>query len=59
MKVGVNLLLSNMNDTQSDQELWREHMRLADMVEPLGFDSLWGWNTTSPTTSSPPTFCKC
>lgn len=42
MKVGVNLLLSNPNDTQSDYELWREHMRLADMVEPLGFDSLWG-----------------
>ncbi len=42
MKVGINLLLSNPGDKVSDQQLWRDHLHLASLVEPLGYDSVWG-----------------
>jgi alkanesulfonate monooxygenase SsuD/methylene tetrahydromethanopterin reductase-like flavin-dependent oxidoreductase (luciferase family) len=43
MKVGVSFFCQNYFRAQKpDYELYREDLKLADMVEPLGFDSLWG-----------------
>ncbi|MBI3964704.1 MAG: LLM class flavin-dependent oxidoreductase [Chloroflexi bacterium] len=38
MRVGVALNILSVN--KSDAETFREHLALADLVEPLGFDSL-------------------
>lgn len=42
MQVGVNLLFSNPGNKRSDQQLWRDYLHLADIIEKLGFDSIWG-----------------
>src|SRR5271154_6886167 len=43
MKVGVSFFCQNYFRAQKpDHELYREDLKLADMVEPLGFDSIWG-----------------
>lgn len=53
MKIGAYFLWQNTSDwgryqskdtspqTKTDQELFDEELRLADLVEPLGFDSYW------------------
>lgn len=41
MKVGVDIIHQNLGRPQPDHEVYREEQRLADLVEPLGFDSLW------------------
>ncbi|HVA68124.1 MAG TPA: LLM class flavin-dependent oxidoreductase [Candidatus Binataceae bacterium] len=43
MKVGASFFFQNYFRAQKpDWEIYREDMTLADMVEPLGFDSIWG-----------------
>lgn len=55
MKVGVTLFCQNYEDWERfssgdfarpartpDARLWEEDLRIGDLVEPLGFDSLWG-----------------
>jgi len=42
MRVGTSFLFNNANDQFSDQELYRDQLHLVDLVEPLGFDSVWG-----------------
>jgi alkanesulfonate monooxygenase SsuD/methylene tetrahydromethanopterin reductase-like flavin-dependent oxidoreductase (luciferase family) len=41
MQVGMQLLFQNYLGRQTDEEMWRDQMHLADLAEPLGFDSLW------------------
>jgi len=43
MKVGASFFCQNYFRAQKpDWEIYREDLALADMVEPLGFDSIWG-----------------
>lgn len=41
MRVGVSFLFNNAGDRITDQELYRENLRVVDLIEPLGFDSAW------------------
>ena len=41
MHVGYGLVFQNPNNQLSDREVWRNEIRLAEMVEPMGFDSIW------------------
>src|SRR5215813_13275408 len=42
MKVGASIFCQNFYRTQvPDPDIYREDLALADMVEPLGFDSIW------------------
>jgi alkanesulfonate monooxygenase SsuD/methylene tetrahydromethanopterin reductase-like flavin-dependent oxidoreductase (luciferase family) len=41
MHTGYGLLFQNPGTQVSDREAWRNEVRLAEMVEPLGFDSVW------------------
>jgi alkanesulfonate monooxygenase SsuD/methylene tetrahydromethanopterin reductase-like flavin-dependent oxidoreductase (luciferase family) len=42
MHVGYGSVFQNPNNRLSDREVWRNEIRLAEMAEPLGFDSIWG-----------------
>jgi len=43
MKVGASFFFQNYFRAQKpDWEIYREDLALAEMVEPLGFDSIWG-----------------
>ncbi len=42
MRVGASFLFNNAHNKVSDQELYRDQLHLVDLVEPLGFDSVWG-----------------
>jgi alkanesulfonate monooxygenase SsuD/methylene tetrahydromethanopterin reductase-like flavin-dependent oxidoreductase (luciferase family) len=39
--VGYAPLFQNPGNARSDAEIYREELRLADLAEPLGFDSIW------------------
>ncbi len=42
MKVGVSLFCQNFYKTQKpDHEVYHEDLAIADLAEPLGFDSIW------------------
>ena len=41
MKVGMGILMQNPDNRRDDREVWQENLRLADLAEPLGFDSVW------------------
>lgn len=41
MHVGYAPVFQNPGHTLSDAEVYRQELRLADMAEPLGFDSIW------------------
>jgi alkanesulfonate monooxygenase SsuD/methylene tetrahydromethanopterin reductase-like flavin-dependent oxidoreductase (luciferase family) len=41
MHVGFGPLFQNPGTRLSDAEVYRQELRLADMAEPLGFDSIW------------------
>src|SRR5712692_7683913 len=42
MHVGTAVVFQNPGRMRSDHEVYRQELRLADLVEPLGFDSIWG-----------------
>jgi len=42
MHVGVAVIFQNPGKTRSDCDVYREELRLADLAEPLGFESVWG-----------------
>ena len=42
MHVGYGAVFQNPYNRLSDREVWRNEIRLAEMAEPLGFDSVWG-----------------
>jgi len=41
MHVGYGAAFQNPNNALSDAEVYRNEIRLAEMAEPLGFDSVW------------------
>ncbi|HXG17737.1 MAG TPA: LLM class flavin-dependent oxidoreductase [Methylomirabilota bacterium] len=41
MKVGVALAMQNPHCQQPDYQVYWHERRLADLTEPLGFDSFW------------------
>jgi alkanesulfonate monooxygenase SsuD/methylene tetrahydromethanopterin reductase-like flavin-dependent oxidoreductase (luciferase family) len=41
VKVGYVPVVTAVGDSKSDLQLYQEAMTMADMAEPLGFDSLW------------------
>jgi alkanesulfonate monooxygenase SsuD/methylene tetrahydromethanopterin reductase-like flavin-dependent oxidoreductase (luciferase family) len=42
MHVGYGAVFQNTDGKMSDREVWKNEIRLAEMAEPLGFDSVWG-----------------
>ena len=42
MHVGMASVFQNPQKTQTDREVYRNELRLADLAEPLGFQSIWG-----------------
>jgi len=41
MRVGYQLLFQNGHQGMSDAEMMRKELRLAEQIEPLGFDTIW------------------
>ncbi len=41
MHIGMATIAQNPFDQESDSRVYREELRLADLAEPLGFDSIW------------------
>src|SRR5262245_17674725 len=42
MRVGMATVFQNPLDQRSDHEVYVNELRLTDLAEPLGFDSVWG-----------------
>src|SRR5438093_6739365 len=42
MHVGMAVVFQNPGKARSDREVYRNELRLADLAEPLGFQSVWG-----------------
>ncbi len=42
MHVGAALVFQNPGERIPDYDVWQNELRLGDLAEPLGFDSLWG-----------------
>jgi alkanesulfonate monooxygenase SsuD/methylene tetrahydromethanopterin reductase-like flavin-dependent oxidoreductase (luciferase family) len=41
MKVAVSIFMQNTNNKWTDYEVYQNDLKLADLAEPLGFDSIW------------------
>ena len=42
MHVGMSSVFQSPKQTVSDHQIYRDELRLADLAEPLGFQSIWG-----------------
>ena len=42
MQVGMASIFQNPGRVRADREIYRSELRLADLAEPLGFQSIWG-----------------
>ena len=42
MHVGVSTVFQNPGKYLSDYQVYRNELRLADLAEPLGYESIWG-----------------
>src|SRR5499425_2335094 len=42
MQMGMASIFQNPEDHITDGEVYRNELRLANLAEPLGFDSVWG-----------------
>src|SRR5438094_7678726 len=42
MHVGMAAVFQNPGKARTDREVYRNELRLADLAEPLGFESIWG-----------------
>ena len=42
MHVGMATVFQNPHRARSDYEVYRSELRLADLADPLGFESIWG-----------------
>jgi alkanesulfonate monooxygenase SsuD/methylene tetrahydromethanopterin reductase-like flavin-dependent oxidoreductase (luciferase family) len=42
MHVGVGVIFQGQGAGRTDRNVYRNELRLADLAEPLGFESLWG-----------------
>jgi alkanesulfonate monooxygenase SsuD/methylene tetrahydromethanopterin reductase-like flavin-dependent oxidoreductase (luciferase family) len=41
MHVGMSVIFQGFGGTLSDREVWQADLRLADLAEPLGYESIW------------------
>ncbi len=41
MHVGMSVVFQNPDRARPDHEVWRDELKLADMAEPLGYQSVW------------------
>ncbi len=41
MHVGYSAFFQNLSGRHTDEEVYRHELALADLAEPLGFDSVW------------------
>jgi len=41
MHVGIGVFFQNLGGARSDQEVYAHELSVADLAEPLGFDSVW------------------
>ena len=42
MHVGMTVIFQNPEDARPDRDVYSDDLHLADLAEPLGFDSVWG-----------------
>lgn len=42
MEVGMTVIFQGTDHERSDREVYQNELRMGDLAEPLGFDSLWG-----------------
>ncbi|GIT42402.1 MAG: hypothetical protein Ct9H300mP11_03380 [Chloroflexota bacterium] len=42
MHVGTSTFFQNHRHSRSDFEVYQNELRIADLCEPLGYDSIWG-----------------
>src|SRR5687768_15526420 len=42
MHVGMAAVFQNPQKSRTDRDVYRQELRLADLAEPLGFESIWG-----------------
>ena len=42
MHVGTSIFFQNHGQTRTDLEVYQGELRLADLAEPLGYESIWG-----------------
>ncbi len=42
MRIGVGVTFQNYGESMTDAEVYRADVALADLAEPLGFESIWG-----------------
>ena len=42
MHVGMSTVFQNPDKRMADYEVYRNELRLADLAEPLGYESIWG-----------------
>jgi alkanesulfonate monooxygenase SsuD/methylene tetrahydromethanopterin reductase-like flavin-dependent oxidoreductase (luciferase family) len=42
MHVGMTAIFQNPHDARPDRDVYRDDLRLVDLAEPLGFESVWG-----------------
>ena len=42
MHVGMSTVFQNPDKGLTDYEVYRNELRLADLAEPLGYESIWG-----------------
>ena len=42
MHVGTGIIFQAQPGTRSDRDVYQQELRLGDLAEPLGFESLWG-----------------
>ena len=55
MHVGMTTFFQNIGQPISDYEVYRHEISMADLAEPLGFDSSGAPNITSTITQCAPT----
>ena len=41
MKVGGAVIFQNPHNARSDRDVYVEDLKIGDLYEPLGFDSIW------------------
>ncbi len=41
MHVGMSVVFQNPGNARPDHQVWRDELELADLAEPLGYDSVW------------------
>src|ERR1700733_918120 len=42
MQVGTTILFTGLGGPELDRKVYERDLHLADLAEPLGFDSIWG-----------------